>query len=61
MTSIITNETSGDISRRTAKKRFLFALALFFVWVLVLVVLGVLSATGPGRSPLSIEVEQTTP
>jgi hypothetical protein len=49
--------TSRDRSRR----RFLAALGLFLVWVVFLIILGMLSATGPGRLAPLVEVEQAEP
>jgi hypothetical protein len=46
-------------SRDRARRRFLAALGLFLAWVAFLLILGMLSATRPGRVAPSIEVEQS--
>lgn len=45
----------------SARRRFLAALGLFFVWAVFLAVLGMLSATGPGHRSPPVETEQSTP
>ncbi len=54
-------QVSDTLTRVNHRRRFLAAVALFLAWVVFLLVLGIVSATGPRRSGSSIEVESLEP
>jgi hypothetical protein len=61
MTTIQPADVPAQGARIHARWRFLAALGLFFAWVAFLIVLGMLSATGPGRRTPPVEIERSAP
>jgi hypothetical protein len=61
MTDFAPSDASTPGRLASARRRFLAALGLFLAWVVFLIVLGMLSATGPDRRIPPAAVERPNP